>query len=91
MPKRKRAEKFLCLIARRATPWWTLIGVDDHLVFGKGSEVRDEFARCIDGDGIAIENQLVVAADGVAITDRARICPRERANHFAPDRRFVQG
>ena len=46
--------------------------------------------RRIHRDRIAIEDQLVVSADGVAITNRAPIGARERSDHLAPNRRLAQ-
>ena len=52
--------------------------------------MRDQFAARIHRDGIAIENQLIVSADDVAITDRAPIGARERGDHLVPNRGFAQ-
>ena len=55
-------------------------------------EVRERgahAARRVDGEGRAVEDQLVVAADLVAEQDRDAVEPRERRHHLASLRRLA--
>jgi hypothetical protein len=42
-------------------------------------------------EGIPIEQQLIVAADLIAIADRALMRSRETGYHLEADRRLMQG
>ena len=66
------------------------IGIDDRLVLREAGELRDDFAIRIHRDGIAVENKLVVSADGIAVTNRPAIGARERGHHLATNGGLVQ-
>src|SRR5260370_8484171 len=59
-------------------------------MFAKSGKLRDQTAGRIHGDRVPVENELVVAADGVAIKDGPLVSARERCHHFITNRRFMQ-
>ena len=63
---------------------------DDLFVFAKGGQLRDQTAGRVHRDRVAVENKLVVTADGVAIEDRPLVNAGERSDHLQPNARFVQ-
>src|SRR5207248_7309253 len=67
-----------------------LVRIDDGELFLKGRELRNEIARRIYRDRVAIEDKLVIAPDGVAIKNRSPVGAREGTDHFPPNPRFVQ-
>ena len=66
------------------------IGVDNFLVLAKCSELRDQIAYGIHRDRITVEDQLIVAADEIAVTDWPLISSRETCHQFVADCRLVQ-
>src|SRR5437667_8156972 len=66
------------------------IRVDDFLILTKRGELRNQFAGGIHGEGIAIEHELIIAADKIAIADRPMIRARLRRDHFKAARRRAQ-
>src|SRR6266571_3500968 len=65
------------------------IGIDDFLVFAKCRQLRDQIARTIYREGIAIKHQLIVAADQIAVADWPLMSSREPRHHFVADRWFM--
>jgi hypothetical protein len=66
------------------------IRIDDSLILTERGELRDQFAGSIHREGIAIEHQLIVAADEIAITDWALMRSRKPRHHLVTNRRFMQ-
>ena len=66
------------------------MGVHDLFMFAEGRQLCDQTAGRIYGDRVAIENELVVAADGVAVANRPLISACECRDHFIANRGFMQ-
>src|SRR6266404_1411935 len=88
--QRKRGEEFRWRFAFPKFNRRGRIGIDDFLVFAKRGESRNQFARRIHGKRIAIEYQLIVAADKIAVTDWPLIRCCEARHHLIADCWFMQ-
>ena len=52
--------------------------------------MRNQISRSIYGNRVAVEHELIVPADGVAVANRTTVGDGERAHHLATHGRLVQ-
>src|SRR5437879_9774942 len=88
--QRQRGEDLLRRFAFAKFDHCGRIGIYDFLVFAKCRQLRDQIARTIYREGIAIKHELIVAADQIAVTDWPLMRSRESRHHFVADRGFMQ-
>lgn len=59
------------------------VGVDDGGLHREAVEFRDDFAVSRDSERVAIKDQLVIRADGIAVDDRDLEVASDRRDHVS--------
>ncbi len=65
-------------------------GIDDGDVFLKCGKLREQFAVAVEREGVAVEDELVVPADGVAVKNRRAMLARDGGEHLEPLARLAE-
>jgi phosphoglycolate phosphatase-like HAD superfamily hydrolase len=77
-------------IFNQLAPDYGIRQVDDHEVFAKRGPLGQQFARGADGQAMAVEHQLIVAADLVAVDDWHAMMSGELPEHVAAGGGFAE-